>query len=294
MTAITAFYKFIDLPEEELETIQQELLQFGQDTELCGLTLLAHEGINGTIAGPKAAIEAWEAELTRRFGEITFKRSQADTQPFKRWFVKIRQTIVNLGQPVSPNGKHNHISPEEWDNMLQQDDVVVIDTRNDYEVAIGKFEGAIDPNIKTFQEFPEYVKNANIPKDKKVLMYCTGGIRCEKAIFEMEKQGYEHVYQLDGGILRYLQERPEGTFKGECFVFDHRVAVNKDLKPSEQYALCPHTGDPADTKISCKFCGETAKVHNSCVSVPELNSCSKNCAHHLKIGSKHRNSRMPV
>ena len=284
---VTAFYKFKPFTEEEVQSVQQELFNFGEILDMGGLTIVGSEGVNGTVAGTEAAIKQWKEKIDEIAGEVTFKDSISDSQPFKRWFVKVRKEIVSLGKTdILPNGKHNHISPEEWERMMVEEDVVVLDTRNTYETEIGMFEGALDPKLTKFQEFPEWVANCDIPKNKKVLMYCTGGIRCEKACLEMEQQGYENVYQLDGGILRYMQERPEGKWQGECFVFDHRVAVGKDLKPSKQYSLCPHCGDPGDVKTSCSFCGEVARICQRCKNNPNRQSCSKNCAHHLQIGSQ--------
>ncbi len=288
MFYIAAHYKFIPQEESALEQLRENLFVFGEKLGISGLMLIGKEGLNGTVAAPsEEVLNQWKAKLEELFGEITFKDSFADSQPFKRWLVKIRKEIVTLGNTnILPNGKHNHIPPEEWDRMIEEEDVVVLDTRNDYETEIGVFEGAIDPKIRTFQEFPEYVKNSGIPKDKKVLMYCTGGIRCEKACLEMERQGYSNVYQLDGGILRYMKERPKGKWQGECFVFDHRVAVNKDLKPSERYGLCPHCGDPGDQKITCEHCQSNGVMCTRCQKAMDHETCSKNCNYqhnlHLK------------
>lgn len=278
---ITAFYKFVEISEKSLPVLQEELRQFGEEHGMRGLTLLAGEGLNGTVCATPEVIEQWKALLTKHFGEIIFKDSEASELVFPRWFVKIRNEIVSLRQDdVHPNGPHNHLSPEDWDKALAEEDIVVIDTRNIYETEIGMFEGALDPNLQTFQEFPEYVKSCNIPKDKKVLMYCTGGIRCEKAALEMEKQGYKNVYQLEGGILAYLKKFPGKKFKGECFVFDHRVSVDQELKPSERYKTCPHCGNPGDREISCKRCSKTQCVCQHCLKQEARETCSKNCAHH--------------
>jgi UPF0176 protein len=186
--------------------------------------------------------------------DIVFKDSSADALVFKRWSVKIKPEIVAIKKSeIRPHGKHRHLTPAEWQQMLERDDVILLDARNDYEVAIGKFRGAIDPSIKHFSDFPAYVKQASIPKDKKVLMYCTGGIRCEKAIIAMEAKEYEHVYQLEGGILAYLEQFPEQSFEGECFVFDHRVAVDQHLRPSQQFVLCVECGNPTK-ESSCLSC----------------------------------------
>jgi UPF0176 protein len=287
MFHITAHYKFVPQEEGNLIALQEELKTFGTSIGMGGLVLVGKEGLNGTVAAPSEEIlQQWKDKLETVFGEITFKDSFADEKPFKRWFVKIRKEIVSLGNTdIVPDGPHNHIPPEEWDRMINEEDVIVLDTRNDYETEIGIFEGAVDPDIKTFQEFPEYVANSGIPKDKKVLMYCTGGIRCEKASLEMERQGYTNVYQLDGGILRYMKERPDQKWQGECFVFDHRVAVNRDMKPSERYGLCPHCGDPGDQDISCEHCNKPGTMCVRCQKSMDHQTCSKNCAyqHNLRL-----------
>lgn len=262
--------------------MQTELKQLGTDHQMHGLVLVAPEGINGTVSGSNEAIAQWKEHLTERFGKIDFKDSSADHQVFRRFFVKIKPEIVCIkDEKIRPQGSRKHLSPEEFHRVLQEEDVVVLDTRNDYEVAIGKFDGAIDPHIKRFHEFPAYVAQSGIPKDKKVLMYCTGGIRCEKALIAMEQQGYGHVYQLEGGILAYLQKFPEGKFRGECFVFDHRVAVDQHLQPSSVYQLCPHCGDPGDVRITC-MCGKMQKICKNCQRDRVPHTCSKRCAHEAK------------
>ncbi|HEX4926013.1 MAG TPA: rhodanese-like domain-containing protein, partial [Bdellovibrionales bacterium] len=208
----------------------------------------------------------------------------------------------------------------DWNAIISDPEVLVLDTRNDYEYEIGKFKGAINPNIDEFREFPERLKELAIPKDKTVLIYCTGGIRCEKAILEMNKQGYEKVYQLEGGILNYLEymrdltlaraQHPAGgesksnavesaastpeaastapapvdsLWEGECFVFDRRVAVGPDLNPTNRYALCPHCGQAASTKLNCLRCDNTFRICVKCADIPERQTCSKNCHHHHQV-----------
>lgn len=284
MYYVTAFYKFVPLNTKDAQRIRDDLYACGSDLNMGGLTIVGTEGINGTVAGSKEAIANWKEKIESTVGDVTFKDSTSNDQPFKRWFVKIRPEIVSLGDTkIIPKGKHNHLSPEDWDRMIDSEDVVILDTRNDYETEIGMFEGAIDPKLHCFQEFPEYVKTCEIPKEKKVLMYCTGGIRCEKACLEMERQGYENVYQLDGGILRYMQERPQKKWKGECFVFDHRVAVNQDLKPSDRYGLCPHCGDPGDQKVTCVRCDQPGMMCMRCLELMDHQTCSKNCNYQLNL-----------
>lgn len=281
--SITAFYAFLPFSQEQLKDTQAELKQFGADHDMRGLVLLAPEGINGTVSGTAEVIAEWKQYLTNKFGPIVFKDSGADRKVFRRWLVKLKPEIVCIKkEEIKPSGKHGHLTPEEFHKALAEEDIVIIDTRNDYEVAIGKFQGAVDPGIKKFHEFPEYVAKSNIPKDKKVLMYCTGGIRCEKALLAMEEQGYNNVYQLEGGILAYLQKFPQGKFLGECFVFDHRVAVDQHLQPSQTYGLCPHCGDPGDVTIRC-FCGKQQKICALCMQKEEArNTCSKRCANMLR------------
>ncbi|PIR51803.1 hypothetical protein COU77_03725, partial [Candidatus Peregrinibacteria bacterium CG10_big_fil_rev_8_21_14_0_10_49_16] len=248
--AVTAVYKFLPLRKEELPVLQKELTAFGKEHGMRGLTLLAEEGVNATVCGKPEVIEEWKTLLTKHFGEMVCKDSEAEELVFPRWFVKIRTEIVGLKKSeIRPDGRYQHLTPEEWDKMMEEEDIVVLDARNIYETDIGMFEGAVDPRLREFSDFPEYVKTCGISKDKKVLMYCTGGIRCEKALIEMEQQGYEHVYQLEGGILAYLKKFPHRKFKGECFIFDHRTALDQELKQSSRYRTCPHCGDPGDIEI---------------------------------------------
>jgi UPF0176 protein len=261
--SITASYAFIPFTEEEAARLQEELWAFGNERQMKGLVLIAKEGINSTVCGSVDAIAAWKERLKKLDSEIVFKDSEAEGLVFRRWSVKIKPEIVAIKQShIHPQGKHRALPPDKWNEMMQKEDVIVIDSRNDYEVAIGKFRGAIDPLLKKFHEFPEYVKNAAIPKEKKVLLYCTGGIRCEKAVLAMEAEGYQDVYQLEGGILAYLEKFPHENFEGECFVFDHRVAVDQKLQPSHTYCLCKKCGNPADISdsegdargIACQSC----------------------------------------
>jgi UPF0176 protein len=288
---ITAFYFFKPLTEAEVEKLKSQLEQECSARGIKGLVVLGKEGINSTCSGTVEAIDWLEGFIKKELSEsVIFKNSFADFQPFRRFKVDLRDEIVTIGDteiiPVSAS--HNHLSPEEWHRTLNEEQCVLIDTRNDYETRIGKFQGALDPEIKSFSEFGDYVQNSGIPKDKKVLMYCTGGIRCEKAIYEMEKQGYDKVYQLQGGILNYFEKYPDGLFEGECFVFDHRVAVDSQLQPSKRYTLCPHCGDPADNWIDCSYCGSKGRVCQCCFESEHLKSCSKNCAHHIQRGTPSR------
>lgn len=288
---ITAFYKFGVLPVAALPALRDRVLSRVDGTSVRGLLLLAPEGFNATIAGAPGDIAALKPDIEAIFslGPIVFKDSFADKQPFRRFKIDLREEIVTLKvEDDLAEGQHGkYLSPAEWHAaLLSGESVCVLDTRNTYECDIGKFKNAVDPRISKFSEFPEYVAQSGIPKDAKVLMYCTGGIRCEKASLEMERQGYTNVYQLHGGILKYLEEFPDGCFDGECFVFDHRVAVDAHLQPSRQYRLCPHCGNPAKQAINCAKCDKQAVVCDACLAKPFRNTCSKNCCAHVERVAK--------
>lgn len=285
---ILAFYKFHPISAELLQAKQLELEKRGEDLGIRGLAIIGVEGLNATLCGEPEPLRAFVNEVCAMLGlpnDVKPKESWADMPPFRRMKVKVRDEIVTLGKPEVlplPPGSPFHLSPDEWDQAMSEEDVLVIDTRNWYETKIGKFKGALDPNIEEFVEFSDYLKKAEIPKDKKILIYCTGGIRCEKAIVEMHGQGFQNVYQLDGGILNYLEQRPNKNFVGECFVFDHRVAIDQKLQPSQTYKLCPHCGQPGKTQLQCRKCEADAVVCEQCVATEHLQTCSKNCAHHYQ------------
>lgn len=286
---VSTCYRFVPLADAALPDLQADLERFASEHGVRGLCLIGTEGVNLTVSG--SDLSGFRTFLRARLGvELTFKDSVADRHPFNVFKVKIKDEIVTLGRPdLAPATAHDHhLSPAEWDAAVRDPSTVVIDTRNDYEIEIGKFRRARDFGTKEFREFPEAVAKSGIPKDQKILMYCTGGIRCEKAILAMREQGYEHVYQLEGGILNYLREYPESEFEGECFVFDYRVAVDQHLQPTARYLLCPHCGQPADRPLSCAQCATDAVLCRHCIA-RGLDTCSKNCAHHRTIGSGSRN-----
>lgn len=235
---VAALYKFANLPDyREKKT---SLLDHCVKNGIKGTLLLASEGINGTVAGTRHAIDSLLNFLKSdtRLADLEHKESYCDTQPFYRTKVKLKKEIVTLGVPgVDPSklvGKH--VTASEWNALIADPEVLVIDTRNNYEVSIGAFKGAVNPNTTTFREFPEFVaQHLQTAKDKKIAMYCTGGIRCEKSTSYLLQQGFNNVFHLKGGILKYLEEIPaeQSLWEGECFVFDNRVAVNQDLAPGE-------------------------------------------------------------
>lgn len=285
---IVSFYRFVPLSEQKINEILLRLNAFSEEISLAGLLIIAPEGLNGTLATPKGKIEILTNYLINEItdGDWRFKFSFAEFSPYKRFSLKLREEIVTSGYPEHfPEEKDSsHLSPKEWHEALKKEkEYFLIDVRNDYEVELGTFKNAINPKTKDFKEFPQFVEESNLPKDKPIYMCCTGGIRCEKAYLEMKERGYEKVYQLDGGILTYLEQYPVGLFEGECFVFDDRVALDKNLYPSQKYALCPHCGDPASDLLECKMCGTTRKICPACQLKEEKKTCSKNCSYHYAL-----------
>ncbi len=239
---VSALYKFVRL--DDYATLREPLLKLMEEHQVKGTLLLAAEGINGTIASDRKGIDALLAWLRSdaRFADIETKESYEEAMPFYRSKVKLKKEIVTMGiEGLDPNHiVGTYVKPEDWNELIDDPEVLLIDTRNDYEVKIGSFKGAVNPETETFREFTHYVENQLDPaKHKKVAMYCTGGIRCEKSTAYLKEQGFEDVYHLQGGILKYLEEVPEeqSTWQGECFVFDNRVAVNHQLEKG-QYDQC--------------------------------------------------------
>lgn len=267
-----ALYKFVSLPNYQL--LQAPILDACKQHHIKGTLLLAEEGINGTIAGLQDDIHQilnflrTNPLFENKFADLEHKESYADEHPFYRMKVKLKKEIVTLGVPgVSPTNKvGTYVKPEDWNALISDPDVILIDTRNGYEVDIGTFKGAIDPKTTTFREFPDYVaQHFDKTKHKKVAMFCTGGIRCEKASSYMMDQGFEEVFHLQGGILKYLETVPEAQsmWQGECFVFDQRVAVKHNLEVGvfDQCYACRHPLSPDEMKseqyvagVSCPYC----------------------------------------
>ncbi|MCT7360950.1 rhodanese-related sulfurtransferase [Thalassolituus pacificus] len=265
---VCAMYKFVTL--DNFEDLRQPLLDEMLRLDVKGTLLLAAEGINGTVAGSREGIDALLDYLRRdeRLKDIDHKESYDDDMPFYRTKVKLKKEIVTLGvEGIDPKRVvGTYVKPADWNALISDPDVVLVDTRNDYEVEIGTFKGALDPRTKTFREFPQYVKeNLDPEKNKKVAMFCTGGIRCEKSTAYLKEQGFEEVYHLEGGILKYLEEIPqeESLWEGECFVFDNRVTVNHQLEKGDydQCHACRRPITEADKEhehyvpgVSCHHC----------------------------------------
>lgn len=265
---IATFYKFAEL--SDLAVKREQILAWCQNNQVKGTIILAREGINGTIAGGEQAIVnilTYLRSLTN-LADLEHKESTAIKPPFHRLKVKIKSEIVTLGLPeVNPNQQvGTYVNPQDWNQIISDPEVVVIDTRNDYEVEIGSFERAKNPQTQSFRQFPEYIaQNLDPAENPKVAMFCTGGIRCEKASSYLLSQGFKEVYHLKGGILKYLENVPpeESMWQGECFVFDERVTVKEGLELGS-HELCYACGHPIssadqespqyESNISCPYC----------------------------------------
>ena len=249
-TQVAALYRFVRL--EDYENLRGPLLAFCEARGIRGTLLLAEEGINGTIAGTAQAISEVLAYLKKddRLADLECKFSYNTDRPFLRMKVKLKKEIVTMGRPgIDPNQcVGRYASPEQWNALVDDPECLIIDTRNDYEVEIGTFQGAINPNTTSFREFPEWVEeNLDPSKHKKVAMFCTGGIRCEKSTSLLVSMGFEDVWHLQGGILSYLEKTPveQTRWDGECFVFDSRVSVGHDLEKGS-YDQCYACRFPID------------------------------------------------
>jgi len=240
-----ALYQFVQLPD--YRELKEPLHGICLDLGIKGTLLLAKEGINGTVAGSPEGVDALMAELRDgplfhgRLDNLELKFSSASEMPFGRMKVRLKKEIVTLGDPQTDPTRQvgTYVSPSQWNRLLDTPDIVLLDTRNDFEVEMGTFQGAVDPRIKRFSEFKDFVRKELDPaKHKKVAMFCTGGIRCEKASSYMLAQGFEEVYHLKGGILQYLEDVPEAEsrWNGGCFVFDERVALGHGLSELEKPA----------------------------------------------------------
>ena len=239
---VATFYKFTKI--EDLATLQESIESCCIENDVRGIVLLATEGINSTIAGPRNGVLAVLEFLRKdpRFDGLTWKESIAKEQPFRKLRVRLKKEIVTMGVPgIDPERlAGTYIKPEDWNDLISDPDVIVVDTRNDYEVEIGTFKDAVNPDITSFGELPEWIKNnIDIQTQPRVAMFCTGGIRCEKSTALLKEAGVKDVFHLEGGILKYLELIPEdrSLWDGQCFVFDERVSVGHGLEVGE-YELC--------------------------------------------------------
>ncbi len=292
---IINFYKFKAFPLPILEEFKKELLKKGQEKNIRGLILLSKEGINASVSGEATYIKEYlqEIEQLTDIHNIFYKKTLSNTRGFKQLRVKIKKEILTSKKPEPiPDFSDQSLKPKEWEKMLSENPITLLDIRNDYEIDVGQFKGAKDLQLKEFSQFPDKLKRSDCPKKQKTLIYCTGGIRCEKALLEMKKQGFEEVYQLKGGILNYLKEFSHKSYEGECFVFDRRVAVNQNNEASKRYTLCPQCGQAGDQKINCAYCNQETKICKKCLAkdTKHLMTCTKNCAYHHKMGHRYKRS----
>ena len=267
LKSVLAFYKFFEI--RNTAELREDLLKLGASLELKGTVLVAHEGLNSTLAGNKENLDRFSAYLVERFGDFPFKWSVADesNEVFFRFKVKVKSEIVTMGvDGLNMEVGGTHVSPEEWNDLLLDPEVIVVDARNDYETDIGSFPGAVIPGTTNFREFPGWADQQLDPKkNKRVAMFCTGGIRCEKASAYLLDNGFENVYQLDGGVLKYLEtvDDQANQWTGECFVFDQRVSVDARLQQGlyRQCFACRHPlsqddlcSDYYEEGVSCGYC----------------------------------------
>ena len=267
---VAALYKFVEI--DDLLSLQSNLYEICEKNNIMGTILIANEGINGTISGKTNEINQTISLLKsdKRFSNIEIKYSSTDKQPFHRMKVRLKKEIVTIGLPeINPNKKvGTYVKPDDWNDLISDPNVVVIDARNKYETKIGSFQNALDPETSSFREFPNWVKKFKSYKEnanKKIAMFCTGGIRCEKASSLMKEEGFEDVYHLQGGILKYLEtiDKENSLWNGECFVFDQRVCLTDELEVGS-YKMCfacrmPITEEEMQNEkyiegISCIYC----------------------------------------
>lgn len=250
---VLLYYKFVEIADPEFEVLQHKLVCAG--IGLTGRILIANEGINGTVAGTRAQLKAYINYMNAHplFADVVFKRTPAGKLPFHKLIVKYRDEIITLGKKVDLQNTAPYVEPEKLHAMYENgEDFVVVDMRNDYEHRVGRFEGSVEPGTAKFYELPEKVENLKDLKGKKVVTVCTGGIRCEKASALLKEEGFEDVYQLEGGIVKYLEKYPDGHFKGKNFVFDDRMVTNTDTPSgAEVLGECAHCHQPSDRYIDC-------------------------------------------
>ena len=300
---VAALYKFVKLPN--YKSLQKPIDDVCNDNGIKGTLLLASEGINGTVAGTEKGIRTLLSYLrsTQEFKDLLHKESWAEEMPFLRMKVRLKKEIVTMGVPGTDPNKivGSYVKPEDWNALISDPDVILVDTRNDYEVEIGTFKGAVDPKTTNFRDFPDWVKsNKELLKKPKVAMFCTGGIRCEKSTAYMKEQGYDDVYHLEGGILKYLEEIPktESMWEGECFVFDNRISVKHGLEEGS-YDQCygcrwPITDqDKASSKyikgVCCPRCFDKTtdeKKESSAERQKQIDLAHKRGEEHLAIDLK--------
>ncbi|MSR86537.1 hypothetical protein EXS74_04030 [Candidatus Woesearchaeota archaeon] len=272
---VISFYRYVAL--ENSEALQEVIAEKCKGLQILGRVLVGDEGINGAVCGEDQKIAEFQFFLESYFHQLTYREQTVAEQVYHKLVVRVRKEIVVLGKDVSVSESAQHISPEQLKSWYDtQKDFVIIDARNEHEAVVGKFKGAVVLPIKTFKEFPKAIEKLENLKDKEVVMYCTGGIRCEKASAYMKTQGFAHVYQLDGGIINYVNHYPETYYEGACFVFDDRLSSYTE-KPVSSCVLC---GQPCAEYTNC-FNLDCDDLFVCCVSCRGKmhNTCSEACMH---------------
>ena len=275
---VTSFYKYVSL--SNLENFQKEHLDFCNEIGIKGKVLIGTEGINASISGNKEQIKEYKKKLKtyKEFSDIKFKDTESTYHPFRKTIVRIRKEIVTSNFNVDPTKTGHHLSPKELKNMYdKKEDFVIIDARNNYESKIGKFKNAITPKIETFREFTKVIAKLNKYKNKKIVMYCTGGVRCEKASALLIKKGFKDVNQIDGGILNYIEQYPDTYFEGRCFVFDDRLSIPSG-KSNNEITLCEKCHIPCGKYSNCMNakCNKLV-IHCDECKIQYKDACSKKC-----------------
>ena len=276
---ILLYYKF--QPIKDVEYFIRVHKRKCEELAIVGKVLIGKEGVNGSVAGSKEQMEKYREFVLslEGFKDVMFKEEIGNSLPFNKMIVRERDEIVSMKMDVDMTKKGNYVNPQEFLEGVNNDNIIILDARNDYEYAVGKFKGAVNPNIKTFRDFPEFVEKFKENKKKKIYMYCTGGIRCEKASLYMEQEGFTDVHQLHGGIINFRQEIPEKGWEGKCFVFDKRL-VTKDSDEDEIISNCVSCGEVSDLQRNCKNvscddlvvqCAKCQKKLHGC--------CRKECMH---------------
>ncbi len=278
MIIVSSFYKYVTL--SNVKKFQKEHQEFSNKLGIKGKVLVAKEGINGSVSGTKEQIRKYENNLLKykQFSDIKFKRTEADEHPFRKTIVRIRKEIVSSSFDVNTKKVGKYITPKELKNLYDNKKTfVIIDARNNYESKIGRFKNAVTPNIETFREFPKVIKKLGRYKNKKVVMYCTGGVRCEKASALLIKEGFKDVNQLQDGILNYIEKYPNTYFEGRCFVFDDRLSIPAGDETND-ITICERCHKPCGIYLNCAntkcdklfvCCSECKKTYD--------HTCSKKC-----------------
>ena len=277
---ILLYYKFH--PIEDPGYFVRIHKRFCEELGILGKVLVAKEGVNGSVSGNKEQIEKYKEFVwgLRGFEDVWFKEEIGNSHPFTKMIVRVRDEIVSLKKDVNTSKGNNYLKPKDFLEMYEnEEDFIVLDTRNYYEYNLGRFKNAIDPKIKTFREFPDFIEKfkKEVNNDKKIVIYCTGGIRCEKAGTYMKEQGFDNVYQVEGGIINFCQELPDTLWEGKCFVFDKRLMtdINQNNKPITNCVTC---NEVCDLQRNCKYF-ECDKLVVQCSKCQEKNHgcCSKKC-----------------